>query len=859
MKIFSKAGLLLIAALTCSIVYAQKSTDVYVDKNGIMRWGNTREEVKGFGVNYSVPFAHAYRTAKKQGIDIEKAINQDVYHFARLGFDLYRVHVWDTEISDTLGNLLENENLRLFDYMVKKMKERGMKFVITPIAFWGNGWPEPDESTLGFSHKYGKDACLTNPDAIKAQENYLAQFVNHVNPYTGIAYKHDPDVIAFEVSNEPHHREAPEKVTAFISRMVKAVRSTGCKKPVLYNISHSIHLADAYYKAGIQGGTFQWYPTGLGARHELGGNLLPNVDRYVIPFANHTGFKKSAKIVYEFDAADVGRSYIYPAMARSFREAGIQIATYFSYDPTYMAYANTEYGTHYMNLAYTPQKALSLMLSSEVFHNVPMYKSFGRYPQNTAFNGFRIDYENDLAELVTEKKFIYTNSTDTKISSPEKLEQVAGSENSTIVKYEGTGAYFLDRIKEGVWRLEVMPDAIWIEDPFERTSLKREVAVINWRSWPMQINLPDLGSDYQAVGVNEGNRVSLNANNGMITVKPGTYLLERKDITTDMSASSTWKNLVINEFAALPSTIKETKVLHKPAGELTAGNAYTVTATIVSKDEPEKVELHAWTGFRPQTLTMTRQHGYTYAATVQAEHIQPGFLRYFISVKENGNSYTYPSGNQTHPADWDFYGDEGYRVAVVPEKSPVYLFNAATDSDKLLRQWVRSSAVIPTGEPGKAEVVVNIEQLFREDPEDKNKRPVYDYSMKYFFGSKISGRLPDFVQANELVVRGRSLNDKPCLMQVALVMKDGSAYGTIIELKPESEEHIIPVSELKKVRTVTLPRPYPTFLSYYFEPDAAENFSLENAESIQLSIGPGIPQDQLTDKHGVALESIRVK
>ena len=62
-----------------------------------------------------------------------------------------------------------------------------------------------------------------------------------------------------------------------------------------------------------------------------------------------------------------------------------------------------EYGTHYMNLAYAPQKALSLMLAGEVFHSIPMYKNHGSYPGNTTFDGFKVNYEKDLAELVTDK------------------------------------------------------------------------------------------------------------------------------------------------------------------------------------------------------------------------------------------------------------------------------------------------------------------------------------------------------------------------------------------------------------------------------------------------------------------------
>ena len=152
--------ILLTFLLSFSYSIAQnQSSDatIYIDTHGIMKWTENNEEVQGFGVNYTVPFAHGFRTAKQLNINLKEAIDNDVYHFSRLGFDLYRVHIWDTEISDTLGNLIENDHLDAFDYLLKKLKEKNINFIITPIAFWGNGWPEPDESTPGFSHKYDKN------------------------------------------------------------------------------------------------------------------------------------------------------------------------------------------------------------------------------------------------------------------------------------------------------------------------------------------------------------------------------------------------------------------------------------------------------------------------------------------------------------------------------------------------------------------------------------------------------------------------------------------------------------------------------------------------------------------------------
>jgi hypothetical protein len=34
----------------------KKSQDVYVDNGGVMRWGKNKEEVRGFGINYTAMF-----------------------------------------------------------------------------------------------------------------------------------------------------------------------------------------------------------------------------------------------------------------------------------------------------------------------------------------------------------------------------------------------------------------------------------------------------------------------------------------------------------------------------------------------------------------------------------------------------------------------------------------------------------------------------------------------------------------------------------------------------------------------------------------------------------------------------------
>ena len=280
----------------------------------------------------------------------------------RLGLDAYRIHVWDREVSDREGNLVENDHLDLLDYLMAKLAEHGIKALLTPIAWWPAGYPERDPGSDGFSEDYDKPEMSVDLDARRAQANYLGQFINHRNPYTGLTYAEDPNLIAIEIFNEPRHPAGPDETTRYIDAMASALREAGLRKPIFYNISENFtdEHGHAVCSAEIEGVSHQWYPTGLVRNGAVGGNMLPNVDRYTIPYADFPECRDKARMVYEFDAADVGGSYMYPAMARAFRGAGFQWATQFAYDPLAMAYANTEYQTHFLNLVYTPEEGHQL-------------------------------------------------------------------------------------------------------------------------------------------------------------------------------------------------------------------------------------------------------------------------------------------------------------------------------------------------------------------------------------------------------------------------------------------------------------------------------------------------------------------
>ncbi len=829
---------------------------VYVDQNGILRSSTSKKEVAYFGVNYTVPFAFSYRAHNYLGISQEKAIEQDVYHLARIGVDAFRVHVWDIEITDSAGNLQKNEHLRLFDFLIAKLKVRNIKILLTPIAYWGNGYPEKDTLAYGFSKYYNKDQAYRNPKAIAAQENYIKQLLSHVNPYTNLSYTEDPDIIAMEICNEPSHWGDPKTTTDFINKMVAASREANWQKPIFYNTSQNApEFADAILSANIDGCTFQWYPAGLVDGSEINGNFLPYVDSYKIPFAKNPLFLNKAKVIYEFDAADILKSYMYPAIARNFRKAGFQWATQFAYDPMALAYANTEYQTHYLNLAYTPSKAISLLIASKVFHNLPLGKNFGTFPDDSVFDVFQVSYKQSLSEMNSATEFYYSNSTFSVPIDAEKLEHIAGCGSSSIVKYNGLGAYFLDKLEDGIWRLEVMPDAIGIRDPFEKPSFEKEVTRIQWENQAIKIQLYNLSNNFSIKAINSGNNYASVANDNGFIIYPGAYLLIRKGKTNSKwNSESTFGNIHIGEFVAPKPFANSLFVVHKPVPEIIAGKPLTISATIAGIDSGSIVSVMindmSW---HKKEINFTKYTPYCFKSEVPAEYIKPGEFSYWIVVTKGKMAVTFPGNFSGKPTDWDFYHNEKYKINVSEEGAPLEIFNASKDKDKIdvsFYHWGKmpySIATIPSGIPDKMALKVEAENIQSGE---------HTVAIRSFFGDKMAGRIAEILNFDEIVLKARAIKCDSARIKLLLIDKDANSYGTLITLSKEFKDYHIPLTSFFSDSMVLIPRPYPGFLPFWFKHESNDKFDLKNIEVLEVAIGPGIIPSEYSNPVGYELEYV---
>ncbi len=848
--------LLIFLAFGQTTSYAQKveSTQgpVYVDSKGVLRWQSSDAEAAFFGVNYSTPFAFAYRAHKALGVDIEQAIQDDVYHMARLGFDAFRVHVWDTEISDVEGNLLENEHLRLFDFLLAELKKRNIKTIITPIAFWGNGYPEPDEDTPGFSNYFGRGRLTTDDSAIVAQEVYLKQFFEHVNPYTKLSYGDDPDVIAVEVNNEPSHSGPKSGVTEYINRLHESILSTGFSKPIFYNISQGPDYADAVAKSNVDGFSFQWYPSGLVSGKTMNENFLPHINKYAIPFDSIPEFNNRPLMVYEFDAADIMKPYMYPAMARSFRQAGFQWATQFAYEPLAIAHTNTEYQTHYMNLAYTPDKAISMLIASKAFHQIPLRKSYGSYSENSRFENFMVSHEKATSEMNSEEEFYYAKSTSTKPKDSKKLKKIAGVGSSPLVEYSGNGAYFLDHLDNGVWRLEVMPDAIHVRDPFARTAPDREVTRIQFASHMMTVNLPDLSADFVIQGLNDGNALKGNASNKSVEIEPGTYLLTAKGKSYDVN---NYPDSVIglNEFVAPTPISDNLAIYHQSPSEISSEASYAVRVNAVGIDKEEVILQYASGGGRFSQIPMEKITAYVYEAKIPSEKLQPGSLSYRFEVKSSEETLFFPGNERQSKMTWASERPKTYEVFVAHPHGAILLFDSGVDTNiQPFPTWDESfQTKLIAGE-----VTGGMHLQLRAVNPDQLEVMGFQYPI----AEKIENRIGESNQFSKIVIKARVVGIKGLPIKVGFTLSNGGAMTSVVNLDSTLREIEISIADLQGDKALLLPRPYPGFMPLFLSLNDSEvKLDWEKIEKIQVAFNLEELEENITNPFQVEIEKLYLK
>ena len=606
-----------------------------------------------WGVNYYAPFALDYNELARRGVDHRPAIRDDVAHFRRLGLDLLRVHCFDRQISRRDGSLADTVHLDLLDYLVSVAASNGIRTVLTPIAWYG--WsPMDDVAREGFSNRATMQDFTSHRDLWKLQARFLSEFAAHTNRYTRRTYGSDPAIVAFECVNEPLYPDnwPQTNVTAYIDTLVDALRRGGVKQPIFYNSFNGYNEAAGASKA--DGVSCSAYPLGLLAGRPLVGPQLAKIRESTLkPDAHIVGKRRMA---YEFDAADTLDSCLYPAIAKMLRGEGVEFAAQFQYDPLALADENRNWHTHYINLVYTPKKALSFLIAGRAFKSVPRGAPYAPDAKRLAFPPFLVDAERDLSEMATETEYLYSNNPVTPPPNLATLRRVYGCGRSSVASSDGSGAYFLDKAETGVWRLQLYPNVITVANPFSGSSGVKTALVPG--DVVLSVHLPDLGDAFTVRKISGGGAVA-RTKDCRVVLPPGDYVLTR-DADVEQGKIARAVQLVDVPQYVAPETPKGAA---EPRLYVTLPAQWYVGADVPIRVESVFVD-EVWIDAKPADGGESRRFRFDGRTTLSASSLLAGAWDVAVAAQGRGGRVRFPDKGRLRlnlakgPDDWNYLDAE---------------------------------------------------------------------------------------------------------------------------------------------------------------------------------------------------------
>ena len=134
----------------------------------------------------------------------------------------------------------------------------------------------------------------------------------------------------------------------------------------------------------------------------------------------------------------------------------------------------------------------------------------------------------------------------------------------------------------------------------------------------------------------------------------------------------------------------------------------------------------------------------------------------------------------------------------------------------------------------------------------------HHFALRTFLPEGQRTRLGEAASGGVLRIRARAAGRTADRMEVALVERDGTAWGADIELSDTWQETVVPLSALRRTPLALLPRPYPHFLPEFLETTAMrEGPRIGELDGLQFSAGAGLFQGaDLEGRHGFQIERV---
>jgi hypothetical protein len=497
-------------------------------KDGII-FDNTGKEVRLWGVNYYTPFHHNYYNLLEMGVNHCKAIDRDLEDLKKMGVDFMRLHLIDRDITDRDGNIVENDHIRVFDYLVERLFQEHIFLMITPVAWWNSTaneynaahnyarWQVGENQAFGFSNFYEKHCLIWHEEALNVQERYFRALFSRKNQFSKkTLYKYD-NIVVIEPVNEPDY-PSPDLLEKLKNKKAAAPHNNAVSfmlldhyKDYLGGKPESREKAEDFCFSLVERYMQRF---NLIIREYFGSSVL--ICQIFYEFTNrkmmkiltkgphdcislhgyipcvfdscytdrldfcaeaeklrnyYLPLKKTGKglISYEWSPPSTLLGYPMALIAKMFTELGVQLAAYFTYTPRDLAAYNPGWLVEYLNLYHTPSRAAAFIAAGAIFRTVPHKAPAGKKAPEK--ENYFINAQGDLAAFWDSK--ILIASSDLKGQEAEKFfaarqtpVHIIARKSNQYVESPVNSVYFLTRINERELRLEVLPDQFYVADPF---------------------------------------------------------------------------------------------------------------------------------------------------------------------------------------------------------------------------------------------------------------------------------------------------------------------------------------------------------------------------------------------------------
>lgn len=174
------------------------------------------------GANTYDVFTFGDGSATQSDLDIETRFIDKARidaHFARLqqdGVTVLRLWMFSHETwhgFEAQKGVYSEAQFRLFDYIIESAKAHRVMLVPVFENYWEAyggidtrlQWEGVNGGHPGRWRFFNRSTC---PGCFTSYKNYVSHALNRVNHYSGIAYKDDPTIFAWDLMNEPRYQDA---------------------------------------------------------------------------------------------------------------------------------------------------------------------------------------------------------------------------------------------------------------------------------------------------------------------------------------------------------------------------------------------------------------------------------------------------------------------------------------------------------------------------------------------------------------------------------------------------------------------------------------------------------------------------